>query len=763
MKEEFIEYLEQLKILSEKNDFLYAEEISEVESLIEDEEFNIVVVGEFSVGKSTFLNALMKKRILFSSNSEATGVATRIINSNEKKGRIIFNNENYEEDIINLNDKEAYRKLTRYLNRENSLSNTVRGVEIRYPIALEDSSIAILDTPGLAGLTLKEAEIAKKSMDISRMSIIVIGNQGIKQSEIDFLSGKNEVFGQLKTKENIVVINKVGEYFDKYTSEEAIEKIKRNEEVVKGELKKNEILNTIVLSVDSKDYLWACDSELYNEVSVPKLDKEEYKKRSNFNSVLKYINSVITDGGKEKILIEDIKEKINILLEAFKEEYKERNIGSRNSAENKMKNLKEAKFRLKENRKSIINTVKRNISKTTIDFSMLMQEEVKSDSELIKKEIFRKLGNRYIDEKIDKILSEGRNDNINIFVEEKVREFSKENEELFIKNSLKYTGKIDEYQKFILGAIAKLFEEKIKVVMEKTNLKIEFKFNEIVLTREKIKFQNKEEDFQVNSMKERVNKLIEEWRKEQNNLEKINGEIRVVRFKIEEGKRKNYGDKRQENEKLKDERKRRLGNRPEPKKIYKENKIEKRKFLFFKKVETVKEFKGFDYSECEKYDKDLENILEEYQKKDREIYRKLEEINELERIESRLKKNKKTCQLNEMYIKERLERETSNQKEVYEKYKNREIDKIKLQIQDIINKITRDNEERLERNLDSILSNISTKIKEAFEKQSVMYMEQCEINLEVEYENLKKKINDKDNVALFQIEEIEKNISKLNE
>lgn len=82
------ESIEVLKIASKSSDYLYAEEIQEVEDALKHYKdyntFKIAVIGEFSVGKSTFLNALIGKRLLYSAAQEATGVAVEITNSNKK-------------------------------------------------------------------------------------------------------------------------------------------------------------------------------------------------------------------------------------------------------------------------------------------------------------------------------------------------------------------------------------------------------------------------------------------------------------------------------------------------------------------------------------------------------------------------------------------------------------------------------------------------------------------------------------------------------
>lgn len=58
---------------------------AELEQMVVSECFNVMVLGMFSRGKSTFLNSLIGKHLLFEDPNEATGSITLIRNSNEQR------------------------------------------------------------------------------------------------------------------------------------------------------------------------------------------------------------------------------------------------------------------------------------------------------------------------------------------------------------------------------------------------------------------------------------------------------------------------------------------------------------------------------------------------------------------------------------------------------------------------------------------------------------------------------------------------------
>lgn len=62
-----------------KNSYI-SEEIKNIKSRIEDDTFRIAVVGEFSSGKSTFINAIIGKDILTHAVNETTATITYIYN-----------------------------------------------------------------------------------------------------------------------------------------------------------------------------------------------------------------------------------------------------------------------------------------------------------------------------------------------------------------------------------------------------------------------------------------------------------------------------------------------------------------------------------------------------------------------------------------------------------------------------------------------------------------------------------------------------------
>ena len=72
-------YNETLSVLSNLENIRLEGKLREELKLLENESFTLVVIGEFSRGKSTFVNAMLGKAILPSSKSATTNVISKIV------------------------------------------------------------------------------------------------------------------------------------------------------------------------------------------------------------------------------------------------------------------------------------------------------------------------------------------------------------------------------------------------------------------------------------------------------------------------------------------------------------------------------------------------------------------------------------------------------------------------------------------------------------------------------------------------------------
>lgn len=179
-----------LKQLHSLND-LYEESghkndrLTDIINKLENNNFQIVVLGEFSRGKSTFINALLNENILPSSILPTTAVLTKIFYGKERKVKINFNDNTSKS--IELSELKQY--ITSLENEE--LSNKITDAEIYYPTEFCKNGCSIIDTPGVNDINQQKVDITYNYIPQSDAAIILLDpDQPFTESEKEFIENK---------------------------------------------------------------------------------------------------------------------------------------------------------------------------------------------------------------------------------------------------------------------------------------------------------------------------------------------------------------------------------------------------------------------------------------------------------------------------------------------------------------------------------------------------------------------------------------------
>lgn len=163
--------------------------------------FRIVVVGEFSRGKSMFINALIGEKMLPSSTRPTTTIINRIVYSDtveyhlhyreKEKPCEIVSKEQFEKIIAPPEpieeDQTAYREYAKKVEYLSSIEYAKIGVPF---IAFKDG-IEIVDTPGTNDMDYRREEITYNYIPKSEAAIFLLSaNQPLANSEIQFLKDR---------------------------------------------------------------------------------------------------------------------------------------------------------------------------------------------------------------------------------------------------------------------------------------------------------------------------------------------------------------------------------------------------------------------------------------------------------------------------------------------------------------------------------------------------------------------------------------------
>ncbi|MEJ2656058.1 MAG: dynamin family protein [Desulfobacterales bacterium] len=128
--------------------------LGEITEKLTIEQFNLVVMGQFKRGKSSFINALIGAEILPTSIIPLTSIVTILQYGEESKAIVRYLDETEEE--VHLTDIPKF--VTEKQNPKNKLR--VKEVEILYPSDYLKDGVRIIDTPGVGSVFKHNTDVA---------------------------------------------------------------------------------------------------------------------------------------------------------------------------------------------------------------------------------------------------------------------------------------------------------------------------------------------------------------------------------------------------------------------------------------------------------------------------------------------------------------------------------------------------------------------------------------------------------------------------
>lgn len=164
------------------------------------EQFHMVVVGEFSRGKSTFVNALLGQKILPVSKNPTTAIISKIVYGDEPEFVLHYKDGKppkavSQEEFTGLKaPKEGLfngirDKLTKTrLFAEQEALDAIEFAAVRYPLAFCQNQVELVDTPGTNDLNTGRIEITYRYLDQADALILLLAaDQALSESEAEFL------------------------------------------------------------------------------------------------------------------------------------------------------------------------------------------------------------------------------------------------------------------------------------------------------------------------------------------------------------------------------------------------------------------------------------------------------------------------------------------------------------------------------------------------------------------------------------------------
>ena len=151
-------------------------------------EFEVVVVGEFSAGKSTFLNAMMGEKYLPSYTKETTATINYLRHCSESgKPGIVYYADGRVEELDSI-DGGVIEQYVSTKSRDMDVSKTIRHLDLFLDSPFLENKVTLIDSPGLNGMKQGLSDITEAQIRRSHAVVFLFSaEQPGKRSDFEFL------------------------------------------------------------------------------------------------------------------------------------------------------------------------------------------------------------------------------------------------------------------------------------------------------------------------------------------------------------------------------------------------------------------------------------------------------------------------------------------------------------------------------------------------------------------------------------------------
>ncbi len=308
-----INTLDNLKSVQQNS--VITEELVTLKQKLNDTSFRIGVVGEFSSGKSTFINALIGQDILKHAVDETTATITYINNVDKNDRRngtceVRF----HSGKKITLPNFERLAEFTTAQSNQN-VADTVESTQIYLHFLDVNYPVIIVDTPGLNGLADKHREMTIEEIKKAHTCIYVCSIRGISLFDTDFIQNLLQYQSQFIFVQNFIDQLRAGEgetvqgKLD-MMKKILIEKIQTDDLNFDYELCGVSALKALVGRDKSIRFLYGSDTAEITEEQRKKLYNE-----SNFHQCIHILENFIKTGKYKKIILSSVQQTLITITE----------------------------------------------------------------------------------------------------------------------------------------------------------------------------------------------------------------------------------------------------------------------------------------------------------------------------------------------------------------------------------------------------------------------------------------------------------------
>lgn len=306
------------------SDGFYKDAIENIEEAFEKKPFRIALVGEFSTGKSTFINALIGRDLLLHATEEVTATITNIHNVGCEDKRWHSCDVFYSDgEIEHLENDSQLLDYTTTKSKITDVVSTIKSVDYYTDFINPSIDIILVDTPGLNGMADGHRELTLEEVKKADFCIYLVGIRGLAETDKIILKEmsyyqKNFVFvinfiDQLKTSEGETVEEKIDE----------VKKFLKNDVFMESEIKYEVFGVSALKGLAGKD---KSIKKLYqgDRDCISDSEREKLYEDSKMQYVESYIQKNINNSTIDKLTIERVRHMIINLLDSVIEDLEQR-------------------------------------------------------------------------------------------------------------------------------------------------------------------------------------------------------------------------------------------------------------------------------------------------------------------------------------------------------------------------------------------------------------------------------------------------------
>lgn len=188
----------------------WLERLAELASMVETDSFKVIILGQFSRGKSTIINALLGQNVLPSYATETTAIINAVKFGKEPRAQVYPRptpDEAFPAPIeVDVNQLEAYIRVDDEDDEDGRLNPYTRA-DVFWPIELCRNGVELIDSPGLDSVNVaREEETLAYLSKVDAVVMVLDAQQAAGRSELEFFT---EFVRPLGHEDVFWVVNKI--------------------------------------------------------------------------------------------------------------------------------------------------------------------------------------------------------------------------------------------------------------------------------------------------------------------------------------------------------------------------------------------------------------------------------------------------------------------------------------------------------------------------------------------------------------------------